>query len=932
MDLPSQDTWAYGKPYRDGRRGGPFALIQKKAYAPLLAAMTVTFLIAFSTAAIADNIVNNLDASIDAEAEIMPLNVGASGTTSLYVDPVNGDGHNGCNFQGTETLVLAVASSDTSKATVSPSSLTFGSCGDVKILTVTGVAAGSATISVSQTSNNTGDTFNLDPATFTVNVTPPPNTPPSISVTGVTGGASYEFGSVPSAGCAVTDTEDGNSTFAATLSAVSGPLSAYGLGSQTASCSYTDAGGLTASSSVIYSIVDTTEPALSLPADITEEATSVSGATAAFSVSATDAVDPAPVVSCSAASGDPFPIGTTTVSCTATDVAGNVRTGSFDVTVQDTTDPIVAISTTATAGLQGWYNLMSSGSTGILATVTASDTVGVTALSCEDNAIPIAGVSTSGDTFTLYDDDHDVTCTAEDAAGNSGSDSENFKVDQTPPTIAPNYTSPSVDGWNNTDLTVSFTCSDATSGIDPAYGCPLDQSLTANGLYVLHVATADDAGNVTTPSFTIKIDKDAPTIIGVATPVANGFGWNNTDVAIDFTCFDALSGLKSCTDDTTLTGEGANQSVPGTAVDKADNSSWTTVGPINIDKTPPTITFVSRTASNVNGWNNGDVTVDWSCSDGLSGVAASAVTRTVTTEGADQSATGTCTDKAGNSASDTQTGINIDKTDPTASASASPVPNANGWNNTDVTVSFSGSDGTGSGIDFCDADVVLGSEGAGQSASGTCTDLAGNVSDPATATDINIDKTDPSVALVGGPTNGATYYFGFVPSAPTCTASDALSGVDGSCSISGYDTSVGTHTVQADAMDRAGNQGSDSATYTVLSWTLKGFYQPVDMNGVLNVVKGGSTVPLKFEIFAGSTELTDTSYVQAIGAGVVDCIVATPTDVIESTATGGTSLRYDTIAGQFIYNWQTPKQLGTCYAVTMTTQDGSKLSAYFKLK
>jgi predicted secreted protein len=29
---------------------------------------------------------------------------------------------------------------------------------------------------------------------------------------------------------------------------------------------------------------------------------------------------------------------------------------------------------------------------------------------------------------------------------------------------------------------------------------------------------------------------------------------------------------------------------------------------------------------------------------------------------------------------------------------------------------------------------------------------------------------------------------------------------------------------------------------------LKGFYQPVDMNGVYNIVKNGSTVPLKFEI------------------------------------------------------------------------------------
>jgi hypothetical protein len=48
--------------------------------------------------------------------------------------------------------------------------------------------------------------------------------------------------------------------------------------------------------------------------------------------------------------------------------------------------------------------------------------------------------------------------------------------------------------------------------------------------------------------------------------------------------------------------------------------------------------------------------------------------------------------------------------------------------------------------------------------------------------------------------------------------------------------------------------------------------------------------------------------------------------------TGGTSLRYDSTGGQFIYNWQTPKKPNTCYNVTMTATDGSTLTAYFKLR
>ena len=56
-------------------------------------------------------------------------------------------------------------------------------------------------------------------------------------------------------------------------------------------------------------------------------------------------------------------------------------------------------------------------------------------------------------------------------------------------------------------------------------------------------------------------------------------------------------------------------------------------------------------------------------------------------------------------------------------------------------------------------------------------------------------------------------------------------------------------------------------------------------------------------------------------------------DTVELLASGVTMLRYDEAAGQFIYNWQTPKgKAGFCYKVTVETLDGSMLVAYFKLK
>jgi hypothetical protein len=117
-----------------------------------------------------------------------------------------------------------------------------------------------------------------------------------------------------------------------------------------------------------------------------------------------------------------------------------------------------------------------------------------------------------------------------------------------------------------------------------------------------------------------------------------------------------------------------------------------------------------------------------------------------------------------------------------------------------------------------------------------------------------------------------------------------------------------------------------------LAWTTKGFYQPVDMNGVYNTVKGGSTVPFKFELFAGDTELTDPDNVKSLQASNASCTSGTATDDIETVATGGTSLRYDSTGGQFIYNWKTPTGAGKCYKVTVTAQDGSTISALFKMK
>ena len=83
---------------------------------------------------------------------------------------------------------------------------------------------------------------------------------------------------------------------------------------------------------------DTKAPALTLPGDITAEATGVS-TPVEFTAEAEDAEDPTPAVVCLPESGSGFGLGATTVNCTATDGAGNSSSGSFTVTVVDTTAP-----------------------------------------------------------------------------------------------------------------------------------------------------------------------------------------------------------------------------------------------------------------------------------------------------------------------------------------------------------------------------------------------------------------------------------------------------------------------------------------------------------------------------------------------------------------------------------------------------------------
>jgi hypothetical protein len=187
--------------------------------------------------------------------------------------------------------------------------------------------------------------------------------------------------------------------------------STFPVGTTIVTCTATDASGNDVSASFEVTVVDATGPALIVPGALIAEATSALGAVVNFTATASDPGYPDPVVTCDLASGATFPLGTTIVTCRASDAAGNESSASFTVTVRDTTAP----GLTVPQGL-----VLDAFSTRQLSyTVTATDAVDPSpVISCTPP--PGSSVSVGIDVV--------VTCTATDAFGNAASASFTVEV------------------------------------------------------------------------------------------------------------------------------------------------------------------------------------------------------------------------------------------------------------------------------------------------------------------------------------------------------------------------------------------------------------------------------------------------------------------------------------------------------------------------
>jgi predicted extracellular nuclease len=244
---------------------------------------------------------------------------------------------------------------------------------------------------------------------------------------------------------------------------------------------------------------DKTPPLLTLPADLSVEATSGSGAVVTFDASAQDAVDGSTTVTCNPASGSTFPLGTSTVSCTTQDGRHNVANGQFHVEVVDTTAPVFT--------LPADFTVEGTSAAGAVVTYTAS------ALDIVDGSTAVFCNPAPGSTFPLGT--NTVSCTTQDAHHNvTNGEFHVDVVDSKPPVLSlPADINVEAITANGTVVTYSATASDAIDGVTAVVCSPASGSTFPLGNTTVSCSAQDRHHNVANGEFHVNVtDSKAPVL------------------------------------------------------------------------------------------------------------------------------------------------------------------------------------------------------------------------------------------------------------------------------------------------------------------------------------------------------------------------------------------------------------------------------------
>jgi hypothetical protein len=310
-----------------------------------------------------------------------------------------------------------------------------------------------------------------------------------------------------------------------------------------------------------------------------------------------------------------------------------------------------------------------------------------------------------------------VRGTATDFAGHSVSiQTTGIDVDTNPPvTMCTLGGTMGDNGWYKSSVAVTLDASDGDgSGINYTlyrldngpWATGNQLTISDDGPHAINYQSVDNLNNTeAVKTRTLKVDKTAPIITGSTAPGPTQYGWYNSSVVVHFNASDSMSGLVSVSPDVTLSGDGADQTVTGTATDNAGNSASCTMN-VNIDKTPPATNYTLEGSAGVNGWNTSDVKVTFSADDlSLLNIWHSFDNKnwsasnpfTIKDEGC-RTIYYYAEDKAGNKETPKSFGLKIDKTAPTITYNIAGTPGLVGAYRSDVTISFGSSDGGTSGL------------------------------------------------------------------------------------------------------------------------------------------------------------------------------------------------------------------------------------------
>ena len=406
--------------------------------------------------------------------------------------------------------------------------------------------------------------------------------------------------------------------------------------------------------------------------------------------------------------------------------------------------------------------------------------------------------------------------------GQTSSTQASYTLDNTGPVVTGAQTpAANANGWNNSNVTVNWTATDAGSGVAGAQPFKTD-SVSSNGITTLTApAQTDRLGNAgAVGSVTVRVDKAAPTITASQTKNADG------TTTVSFTCEDSnsgagdASGIATCLADGSTTNSKTVQpgvTVTGMATDKAGNTATASSTAPRGDTTAPLLSGAPTTQPNTAGWYKGDVTVHWTASDPESGIPTAPADTRIVGEGKGLTSSQSATNGAGLSTTATSSpAVNIDRTPPSTSISGT----SNNWVNGNVTVSLSATDNLSQiasttysvdgGAAQTGTSFTLSSEGD-HTVTYSSTDKAGNL-EPAQTAHVKIDKSAPTISHAFTPLSYKDGAWTNQDVTVTFTCADQGGSGVASCTAPVTKSVEGEYVVNGTATDGAGNTASDSVS------------------------------------------------------------------------------------------------------------------------